>query len=192
MKINSDTNISMQSILIKIGFYPNEDGLQYDFGNCKLKEIQGVNQYFQEGFNFFGYYISERSAGEFDFFLPLQVESHEQGLALIAYYLRNEEFKNKPNWLDEGLSLMEHLPWEKETKAYNENPKAYIEHEWFRVLVNKLRVLIYNSTDEDVTKFSFDGNVLKVVCNNETFVASGAGALATNSDSKNKIIGFSP
>ncbi|WP_426092367.1 hypothetical protein [Flavobacterium sp. DSR3-2] len=175
MTINLDANVSLQSILIKIGFLPNGDGLQFDFGNCKLKAIQGINQYFQDGFNFVGYYITGRSAGELDFFLPLQVESYEQGLSVIAYYLRNADFKNKPDWLNEGLALREHLPWLKETKAYNENPNAIIEHEWFRVLVNKLKLIISTSTNEDVTTFSFDGIVLTVVCNNEIFVVSGLG-----------------
>ncbi|MFZ4462511.1 MAG: hypothetical protein ACOYN5_01590 [Bacteroidales bacterium] len=165
----------MQSILIKIGFLPNGNGLQFDFGNGNLMAIEGINGYFQEGYSFFGYFISEWSAGEFDFFIPLQVESYEQGLAFIAYYLRNADLKNKPDWLKEGLDLGEHLPWEKENKAYKENPKATIEHEWFRVLVNKLRLLISISTEEDVTIFSFDGTLLKVVCNNETFVVSGIG-----------------
>ena len=83
------------------------------FGNCKLKAIQGINQYFQYGFNFFGYYITARRAGEFNFFLPLQVESYEQGLAFLAYYLRNAHLKNKPDWLNHGLALREHLPWVK-------------------------------------------------------------------------------
>lgn len=175
MKENFDANVSMQSILTKIGFYPNEDGLEFDFGNCKLKAIQGINRYLKDGFNFLGYCISERSAGEFDFFLPLQVESYEQGIALIAYCLQNADLKHKPDWLHEGLSLKEYLPWEKESIAFTENPKASIEHEWFRVLVNKLRLLIANSNDEDVTTFYFDGAVLKVICNNETFVVSGFG-----------------
>jgi len=172
---NMKENISLQSILIEIGFLPSGDGLQFDFGNCKLKVIQGINRHFQNGFNFFGYYISERSAGELEFSLPLQVESYQQGLAFISYYLRDADLKNKPNWLIEGLVLKEHLPWERDMKAYKENPKATIEHEWFRVMVNKLRLLISTSTDEDVTTFSFDGTILKVVCNNQTFVVSGIG-----------------
>lgn len=175
MIIDLDANVSVQSILTKLGFLPNGDGLQYDFGNCKMNVSQGINQYFQEGYNFYGCYISDRTAGELDFFLPLQVESYEQGLAFIAYYLRKADFINKPVWLNEGLALRDHLPWENERNIYQRNPIANIEHEWFRVLVNKLRCLISRSTDEDLTSFSFDGKVLKVVCNNETFVVSGFG-----------------
>lgn len=179
--MNLDTNVSVLSILTKIGFLPDRNGLSFgnalyfDFGNCKLKVFEGINRHFQEGFNFLGYYVSGRSAGELEFFLPPQVESYEQGLALIAYYLRNAELKYKPDWLNKGFALEEQLPWKKEMKAYNENPKAIIEHEWFRVLVNKLRALISGSTDEDITTFYFDGKILKVVCNNETFVVSGSG-----------------
>jgi hypothetical protein len=176
MTTDLDKNVSMQSILSKIGFLPNGDGgLHFDFGNCKLNAIQGMNRYLQDGYNFFGYYISDRSAGNIDFFLPLEVESYEQGIALLAYYLRNATFINKPDWLIEGLALSEHLPWEKEIRAYNENPKAIIEHEWFRVLVKKLRLLISVSKEEDVTRYSFKGNVLEVVCNNESLVISGLG-----------------
>jgi len=175
MTIILDANVSMESILIQIGFLPYENGLQFCFGNCNLKAIQGINRNFQEGFNFYCYYISNRTAGELEFFLPYQVDSYEQGLAFIAYYLRNADLKNKPHWVNEGLALSEHLPWEKDRKEYNENPTATIEHEWFRVLVNKLRLLISYSKDEDVSTFSFDGTVLKVVCNNETFVVGGLG-----------------
>lgn len=175
MTIHIESNVSLESILTRIGFIPNGEGFQFDFGNCKLKAIQGIDRYFQEGFIFFGSYTSERSAGELDFFLPLKVESYEQGLAFMAYHLRNAYFRNKPDWLNDGLALTEHLPWEKEKKAYKDNPTAFIGHEWFRVLVNKLRLLISTSTDEDVTTFTFDGTVMKVVCNNETFVVSGLG-----------------
>lgn len=175
MNLNIEANVALQSILIEIGFIPIEEGFQFDFGNCKLKAIEGTNQYFQEGFNFCGHYITDRKFGELVFFLPLQVESNQQGFALLAYYLRNANFKNKPDWLSEGLALTEFLPWKKNLKAYNENPKAFIEHEWFRVIVKKMKLLISNSTDENVTIFSFDGTVLKVVCNNETLVVSGIG-----------------
>ena len=80
---------SMQSILIKIGFEPSNLGFQFEFGNCVLKAVAGVNEYFQHGFNFFGNFSSERTSKMFAFFLPKEVSSYEQGIALIAYYLRN-------------------------------------------------------------------------------------------------------
>ncbi len=175
METNIEAKISLHSILIKIGFLPSEIGLKLDLENCKLEAFQGYNRYFQEGYSFFGYYFSGRSAGEFDFFLPLQLESYEQGIALLAYYLRNTDLEIKPDWLNEGLLLKEYLPWEKVAKAYNENPKATIEHEWFRVLAAKIKLLAFTAPDEDLTTLSFDGTLLKVVCNNEIYVISGLG-----------------
>jgi len=170
-----DQNISLESILNEIGFQRSELGLQFDFGNCVLKVVVGVNEYFQSGFNFFGNFFTTRTSKTFIFFLPEEVASYEQGIALIAYYLRNTAFQIKPQWLSDGLALNHYLPWKIESKAYDERPVAIIESEWFRVLVNKIQLSISASSDEDVTVFSFDGTILKVVCNLETFVISGEG-----------------
>lgn len=193
MKINGKENISVDFVLIKIGFVPTENSLQFDFGNCKLKAIQSINRYFLEGYNFFGFYISERRAGELNFFLPLELESYEQVLAFMAYNLRNADLKIKPDWLNEGHALKEHLPWERELKEFQEKPSFSIEHEWFRVIVKKIRLLTQASTDEDVTTFSFDGAVLKVVCNNQPFVVSGLGkAWQQTVTVKTKSLSFLP
>ncbi len=175
MDDNLDVTFSLQAILIKIDFQPCDLGFQFDFGNCVLKAVVGVNEYFQEGFNFFGNFSTERTSKMFAFFLPKDVASYEQGIALIAYYLRNTEFQFKPKWLSDGLELNGYLPWKIESKAYNEKPSVTVESEWFRVLVKKIRLLIPTSNDEDFTKFSFDGTVLKVQCNYEIFVIAGEG-----------------
>lgn len=175
MSVDIEKKVSLMSILIKIGFQSTGNGLEFDFGNCKLKAIHGINQDFKEGYNFLGYYISERRSGEISFFLPLRVESHEQCIAIIAYYLRKVDLKSKPEWLHAGLALEEQLPWKKEMKAYNENPQAIIEYEWFRIIVKKIRLLSSASTDEDITTFSFEDSVLKIVCNNQTIIVGGLG-----------------
>ena len=167
--------VSLLSIILKIGFQSKATNFEYDFGNCKLIAIQTVNKYFTEGIQFLGYNISAERAEEFDFFIPLEVESHEQGIAFIAFNLRNAKFTKIPVWLKEGHNLQDELPWEKLNKAFKENPEASIEHEWFRILVNKLRLQISISTDEDTTTFSFSDNILKVVCNDEILVVSGKG-----------------
>jgi len=175
MSVDIEKKGLLMSILIKIGFQSTGNGLEFDFGNCKLKAIQSINQDFKEGYNFFGYYISERRAGEISFFLPLRVESYEQCIAIIAYYLRKADLKDKPEWLQAGLALEEQLPWKKAMKAYDENPHAILEHEWFRIIVKKIRLLSSASTDEDITTFSFVDSVLKIVCNNQTIIVGGLG-----------------
>lgn len=44
-----------------------------------------------------------------------------------------------------------------------------------RLLIKKLRPLIPPSTDDDITTFSFDGTVLKVICNSQAFFIGGTG-----------------
>lgn len=168
-------NVPIEEILIDIGFLPTEDGLQFDFGNFKLKAIEGMNRSFFHGFHFFGFYTIARSAGTIRFHLPLKVESHNQCIAFMAYYLRNAEVANIPIWLEEGMALKELLPWERELKAYNDNPKATIEHEWFRLIVRKMRLIASTSNNEDITTFSFDGTILKIVCNNQLLVSPAQG-----------------
>jgi len=168
-------NVSMESVFRKIGFLPIGQVYKLDFENCKLSAFKGINQYFLDGYNLFGYYTLERTTGIIEFFIPLKVESYEQGLALLAYPLRNTKLENKPSWLNEGLRLKEHLPWEKELKAFEEKPSLIVEREWFRVLIRKIKLLVTTATENDVTIFSYEGNVFRVVCNNEAFVINGTG-----------------
>lgn len=191
--MSTGENVLLESILIKIGFLPTEDGLQFDFGNCKLKAIVGMSPQFFYGITFLGYWKTNRSMGQLDFALPLEVESYEQGIALIAYNLRKAELKIKPNWLMEGLSLSGLLPWEIERKKYRENPRAVIDHEWFRVIVKKLLEASKNSTEVDETTFSFDGSVLLIICNGVKIVCSGTGKIwQSTATVKTKSLDFLP
>lgn len=42
-------------------------------------------------------------------------------------------------------------------------------------MVKKIRLLIPTSNEEDLTKFSFDGTILKVQCNNKIFAITAKG-----------------
>ncbi len=191
--MSTNENVLLETILIKIGFLPTEDGLQFDFGNCKLKTIKGMSPQLFYGITFLGYWKTNRSMGQLDFSLPLEVESFEQGIALIAYNLRKAELKIKPNWLIEGLSLSELLLWEIEKKKYRDNPRAIIDHEWFRIIVKKLLEASKNSTEDAVTTFSFDGAVLRIICNGSQIVCSGRGnKWQTAATVKTKSLDFLP
>ncbi len=171
-----DGNILLTEILVNIGFIPNTDSeLLFYFGNCKLKAIQCFNPEFYEGISFFGFWKTEREMGEIQFNLPLKVESYEQGIAFISYYLRNARLAIRPDWLNEGLALQDLLPWRKELKEYEAIPKAIIEHEWFRLIVNKLRKLSESSSDEDEMIFSFVDCILKIESRDQKLVCPGIG-----------------
>jgi hypothetical protein len=162
MEFKIEPNTELQAILEQVGFRRTGNIWEYDFGNGILSAGKGV-KWFDEIFQFFGYYRSERQYGEFEFDLPLKVESYDQGIALISYHLRSAELQIIPEWLKEGLKLEDTLPWKRDIAAWRNNPKAEIEHEWFRVLVSKLKSLALTAGEDDITEFSFDGSLIKVV-----------------------------
>lgn len=58
-----------------------------------------------------GSVVRDRTASMIEYKLPCRVANREQGLALLAYPLRNLRFANTPGWLIEGQALSNHLPW---------------------------------------------------------------------------------
>ena len=175
MAENKAQNTSLKSILLKIGFRSSPLGLQFDFGNCKLKAIEGLTPKLFYGISFLGNWKTKRSMGEIEFHLPAQMESYDQGIAFIAYYLRNAELLIIPEWLKDGFLLKELLPWEIEQKEYLANPTALIEHEWFRVIVKKLIETSKTCTDNDFTTFSFSASVLSIVSNGNKISCAATG-----------------
>lgn len=172
---DSSCKISTRRLLLQSGFTPVGDGFVFDLGNCTLEICQSFNQYFEKGFMVLGYTRSTRTIGYIDFFLPSQFDSYELGLAVIAYNLRSYEFEIKPDWLIDGLALRDHLPWVKEQNAFLKIPKALIDHEWFRILVKKLRVIASEAQKDDTTSFFFDGEKLQVVSSKENFIIGCSG-----------------
>ncbi|MEO7049140.1 MAG: hypothetical protein ABI091_27795 [Ferruginibacter sp.] len=192
MEITIEGNTELVPILTEIGFLSFEGGLQFDFGNCKLKACKTWTLS-GDIICFFGYWRSERGMGEIAFDLPLRVESYEQGLALIAFNLKNADFFKMPGWLKTGLEWQENLPWRKRQKEYEDNPKARIEHEWFRLIVKKLLAISKISIDNDITTFTFDGTILKIESNNLLLVCPGTGqAWLDSAIVKTKSLDFLP
>lgn len=169
------SKVSLIRILIEVGFEPKQHSLIYNFGNLNIFASQGVNERLQDCFLFMGSYIGKNSAIEIEFSLPLEVESYEIGLALIAYHFKRADLEPMPEWLKTGLSLQHMLPWEKERIAYNATPKALIEYDWFRLLIKKLRKKTEEVEDNHITIFSFENGILKVVSGNEVIAIHGSG-----------------
>ena len=166
-KYVNDTNnnsSTIEDILRHIGFVTYERGLSYNFGNCELTCYLVLDP--AAGWEFHGIYKSQRSMGFLEFLLPLKVETVKSVLALLAYYLRNADFKNVPVWLTFGLELHDELPWKKkaalEAAEYNAIPKATIDHEWYRLIKRKLVAIAETTTQHDLTTFSFESNVLTI------------------------------
>lgn len=166
----------LTEILERIGFELSVDGSwHYNFGNGEVKAIQCFNPEFYEGISFFGSWRTDRAAGEILFNLPLEFESYDLGLAYISYHFRRVRFAKVPHWLNDGLALKDLLPWEIEAKAFDNNPVAKIEHEWFSVLVNKLCDLSVTSLDDDLLSVSFRDGILMFECGTVKLVCPASG-----------------
>ena len=183
MEENNTNKVSTHSILERIGFQEiDKYKMQFDFGNCELLAVRAPNQNLIECYTFMGVWKTNRSIGQINFELALEFETFYEGLAFIAYYLKGAKFDFTPLWLKEGFSLKHLLPWEKQREAYEKRmevwekiPKAQVEHEWFRMIVRKMRSILETSTEEDITTFSFDGEILKIKCNDQLLVCPAKG-----------------
>ena len=173
MGFTIEGNLCVEAILESVGFKFKGDSYEFDFVNGKLKATRVFK--LVEIYLFHGFCRTERKFNQFDFELPLKVESLEQGLALIAYHLRDAEFNYTPEWLTNGLELFDHLPWKKGLKEYQETPKARVEHAWFRLIVKKLLEQARTAGEGDYSVFSFDGQILKIKCNDRDFVCQADG-----------------
>jgi hypothetical protein len=186
-------NTSLVEILLDLGFISTSTGLELDFGNGKLSAAK-MWKLGGEVFSFYGFYKSERKMGQIEYELPLQVESYEQGIALLAYHLKSTDLAKKPNWIDTGLEWQDYLPWRKNVKEYDDNPKAIIEHDWFRLIVKKILTLSSDARDEETTSFSFDGTILRIDFTNNNLLVCPAKGTAWNSVAvlKTKSLNYLP
>lgn len=175
MEYSFEPFVDFKEFFQEEGFRFDGGRWHYDFGNG-IVEIVQTQKMFDEVYFCSGYIRTSRSISELRFVLPLKVDSYETCLALFAYYLRNGEIEYAPEWLIKGLALSDILPWNRDRKEYENNPKAILEHEWYKLLNKKLRELGENAHTDDVTTFSFDGSVLKVFLNEEQiFALAGKG-----------------
>lgn len=175
-----ESKTQFEDILKALGFIKESNwSWSYNFGNLKID----IHRYFDpfDIFHFYGNYITGRQAGEIEFKIPAEVDSYEQGVALMAYYFRNATFIIKPAWLKQGLEWKHHLPWEKEwaiQQAKEKERREYsvqVDYEWFKVLVKKLKQHYIKNPGNSLVEFYFDGEVLRVRCCEETEVLKGKG-----------------
>ena len=116
------TNMSkMRDVLVILGFgevgAPLSDrqiGFAMDLGNIQLEVIECVGRDFRTVLLMTGFGRSQngRIMADIEYSFPLEVESFEQGVALVAYALRGSmELVTPPPWYSLGLSWKDRLPW---------------------------------------------------------------------------------
>ncbi len=96
----------------------------------------------------------------YDFNLPCELDSLDQGKALISYYLRDFTPEFPCLWLEQGRALRHLLPWERQRLAYEASPKCQIERDWFRLATKKLRDFAEAADEVTFIDVGFDGKTI--------------------------------
>jgi hypothetical protein len=89
-------------------------GYALDLGNIQFEVIECVNQYFLTVLLMTGFRRSEdsRSTADIEFSLPLEVDSFEQGVALVVYAISTSMGPTvPPPWFALGKEWKDRLPW---------------------------------------------------------------------------------
>lgn len=164
--------IKTQQILAYAGFKLNESKWLYSLKNewvkFSLSAVESVNRNFVSAFIVSGILITNRAIEEVYIELPLQCESLEQGLAYLAYGLRNSnQLMNHLNisWYQIGVQNRSLLPFIRAQKEredrYNIRSHCYVDRDLFRVIRKKLLKRIACPLSWPVSiNVSFDGRIL--------------------------------
>ena len=185
--------IKTRDLLEDLGFEPmvaqwtdQQPGYIYRCGSLDLQVSQVTSQYLRPEMQFTGTYLTPRTSGRVEFSLPMELESFEQGVALIAHNVGRQfiPVKNVP-WLDLGRTLEDHLPGRRELQLFAKRPKCHIEAEWFRVAAKKL--IAHGLAADETRQFnvSFVDHVVKFELGGETLVMPASGTAWTETYSCN-------
>lgn len=187
-------SVSTQEILTSIGFNtPSQfGGISNNFGNCKLTAHFGYGDYNRlfigQIWHIMGELSTSRTRAYVEFEMPTEVESWEQGVAWVTWYLDNHSDNHIFNpsvpvtWLTEGRNNFHLLPWERERAAYVAEqalfavrPYCYVQRDWTRGALKRLAELAAISDDLDLISFDFDGEIIRIRCVDELIAAPAQG-----------------
>jgi hypothetical protein len=167
-------NLGFESVLAR--FTDKQPGYRYDFGNLDLHASQATNLFGQQEILFTGVISMPRILGSVEFSLPLELESYEQGVALIAHNIGRAFVPEIPTpWLLLGRSWEEHLPGRRELVLYQRRPQCHVDADWFKVAVKKLVDAGEEAHEAETFSVSFLENVLKFDLSKTDLVMPAAG-----------------
>lgn len=107
---------SPSELLPILGFKPATgntfDDWTYQFGGLEIGVIEGMDRWFKPALVFKGHYKDARKLGVIEFTLPAVLESADQSLAMISYYVaQGVPIASRPEWVAAGLKRQSLLPW---------------------------------------------------------------------------------
>ena len=163
------------NVLRGLGFSdePGSDAVRWDFGNGQLTAQEVFTSAAARVVKLSGRFHTPSTLSEIDSLLPLSVVSVKQGIAFLAFTLKNATLAERPAWLDDGLCWQDELAWVREAQAHVVRAKCCVEREWLRLALNMLRTLAQEATGNEVVLFEFDGKTLALSTKSER-IARGA------------------
>lgn len=170
--------IKTRAVLLALGFTPDEmwsARLTFDFGNLLIAASEGLTVRAGYAVNFSGVHSTPRTIRTYDFNLPREIESLDQGKALISYYLRDFTPELPCLWLEQGCALRHLLPWERQRRTDEASPKCQIERDWFRLAAKKLRGLAEAADEATFIDVAFDGKTILFQTQTETIAMPATG-----------------
>ena len=166
------TSMRTDDLLMELGFKltsPKRPG-QHSKYRCRIGDFM-LTARLLEGygcnseFRFSGVELPGREACIADFYLPVEVESYQQGVAQVVLNVPEPIFHLEiPPWFADRDQLEKHLPpnWVPGHRA--NHLECSVEADWFRL-----------ATDDERFAVSFQDKVLKVELTNELLVLPGSG-----------------
>lgn len=175
------------NVLRSLGFKEDEGvisdppgGLSCHINGFKLSASVCTNGSFYPIILFTGVYATGPTLAEVHFEMPREVESHEQAAAWLAWSLDQQIGRGFGTtcaipWLEIGRRNFDLLPWERSRVAYELRPHCYVDRDWMRLALRKLRVALTMSPPKGMVHFGFDGEILKIQTSGELIAVPGAG-----------------
>lgn len=176
-QIQRDKNINLEHVLIELGFSKINSYFIYNLNVLSLKASIVTDFSYSDVYYFTGTILRERERSIISFKIPVYVNSFEQGLAMLSYYLRNDKLDKIIPWINEGLKLEAKLPWFIDIKAYENCPRIKIQSGWIRDTFKQIRDIAKNSNETDITSIFFDGKLIKIDSNNNLFQFKAEGEI---------------
>lgn len=147
-----------------LGFASNRNAgspssLVLPLGGGELHAVVALDRHWQEVVQFNGCRVLSRAAEEYDFAVPLEVESLDVLKAWIAFGMGGSRAADGvPEWTVEGWANRHLLPWEQERRRYEQRPRCVVARRWLRHAINDMQRLV--DLQAERCEVAFDGKML--------------------------------
>lgn len=191
--------VSVRDVLPTLGFTQDwaattdqPPGFVFKRDILELHAAQCTGFHLRPQILFSGMAVTDRTLQGFEFALPLAVESKEQAVAMIAYYIGSDFVPSAPiDWLDQGRLWKHLLPWEKHWRELRQRddeyeqqrrarPHCLVARDWMRMLRKQLRVAVNSAGEHDEFFVEFDGHMLKITLLDTAIGAPARGPASWN------------